>query len=539
MVINLKWIFESVFPRLIHDRRVADFIYYTAFLALSIKLIAPIWSVTYLPLGDLPDHAGQIKAIMEFEYYRDRYAINWFTPYLLGYGLTMMFAFFMPVVAAIKVVLSAAVLTFPVASIFLVRALKGDRLWVFISFPVGYSFAFFWGFFSYIIGTSVAMCFLVFCVGYATSPWLNWRWYLWAAAFSLLLFFGHVIAWGAAIGIGSLIVFIYNDLRMTIKRCSAFLMIVPLVVYWMAVSGERTEVAIPEGQYIQHFLARIAQEANYMVDMFNARTEKSEHSQRLAQLVSFSIGKPAYADYLVLGLFLVLWPLMIGARLYMDIRRWLPLLFVIGLFMLMPYYFLDAFYVFQRFAVFLIPVCFLLYRAKPCAGAQFEKMSVWRSVFIVLGFVVVWGVLSSYQSLFNSFKENDASFKAILSQMEPEKKVLSLIYNGDSRMTFSPAYLHFGNWYQAEKGGEVIFSFSTDPIAHAVPLRYIGGSWPQPSSWNPREFDWNKHNGSQYDYFLIRATPEDKQRFARRFGRYLKELAHAGSWYVYGRSDER
>ncbi len=514
----------------------STWLYWAAFAALSVKLLLPIWSLTYLPLGDLPDHAGQIKVIMNFQEYEGRYIVNWFTPYLVAYGITLLFATVFPLTVAVKLTLSLAVLAFPVAGLLLVRALKGDRFWVLITFPVGYSFSFYWGFFSFIVGASVALFFIVFAVHYAKRDRLDLPHYLLAALFSLVLFFAHALVWLTAVGVACLIIYIYNDLRTSVRKASAFLLIIPIVVYWSAVTGQSGPSTIGDGYYVEHYAQRITHEIGYILDQFHDRSVKDEHSQRVKEFLSFSIGQPALWDYILLAVFLLIWPLLLGSKLTFDWRRWLPVGGIFFLFMVTPYWIFDTAYVYFRFSVFLLPLSLFLYnpqRDNPDATAT-AGLPIRRPAALLAGFCVVWSILGTHQKIFASFAENDSSFKKILESMEPRKKVLALILDADSALKYSPAYMHFGSWYQAEKLGEVVFSFAVDPVAHGVPLRYIAGSIPYPNPWNPGEFNWRRHKGADYDYFLVRAKDHQHNLFSHADGGVI-QLAHHGKWYLYGR----
>ena len=60
--------------------------------AIALALV-PLWLVETLPLADLPQHAAQIAMLRDFESsphgYDEVFVLNWVTPYLLGYGLTI------------------------------------------------------------------------------------------------------------------------------------------------------------------------------------------------------------------------------------------------------------------------------------------------------------------------------------------------------------------------------------------------------------------------------------------------------------------
>jgi hypothetical protein len=53
--------------------------------------IVPLWLTHYLPMVDLPGHAALMTSLRELAQgnplFTAEFQSNWFTPYLLGYGL--------------------------------------------------------------------------------------------------------------------------------------------------------------------------------------------------------------------------------------------------------------------------------------------------------------------------------------------------------------------------------------------------------------------------------------------------------------------
>lgn len=513
-----------------------DVLFWGVFGFFSVFMILPIWSLHYLPLGDLADHAGQIQIILNYENYQDDYRINWFTPYLVAYGLTIFLAQIFSIITSIKIVLTLCALTFPIGAYYVNKQLGGNRYWSLICFPASYSFAFYWGFYSFVVGCAISMFFFVFVLAYARAK-ITAKWYVAAFLFSLLLFFSHFMVWAIAICATPLIIFMFNGFKSTVDKTTAFLLIAPLAAYWLSISGGFGNTASPpvqEGYYVQEVVNLISREVNYMVDMFNQRSESGKHLDRVKELFGFAIGRGNLLDYVVITLCLLVWPLFLGAKLSRDIRRWLPLLYCVSMFMLVPYAILNTFYVYCRFAVFLLPFALFVYeQRKPKEQGVPKSINWYAHIGAASGFLATYLILASNYALFASFKENDKNFTAILEKMAPGKMVQSLIFYTDSRLNFSPAYVHYGMWYQAEKGGEVIFSFTHDPHAYGVPVRYKHRTWPWPSPWNAREFKWSKHRGELYDYFLVRS---DKRRdYLFPASKDIVLIEKRGKWYLYGR----
>ena len=82
-------------------------------------LAVPLWTVEYLPMTDLPQHAAQIAIWTRWSDpdfgYQQIYLQNWFTPYLFGYLFAFVLTPFMSVNAALTTVITVALIGIPLA----------------------------------------------------------------------------------------------------------------------------------------------------------------------------------------------------------------------------------------------------------------------------------------------------------------------------------------------------------------------------------------------------------------------------------------
>src|SRR4051794_34239042 len=99
-----------------------------AFRATVLFAAATFWFVHRPPMADLPQHAGQIALLRDLVFGQSKWQalvqVNWFTPYLAGYLPALLLSFVMPVLAALKLLLTVAYLGFVCACIALRRALE-------------------------------------------------------------------------------------------------------------------------------------------------------------------------------------------------------------------------------------------------------------------------------------------------------------------------------------------------------------------------------------------------------------------------------
>ncbi|MEN9578577.1 MAG: hypothetical protein RJA70_1586, partial [Pseudomonadota bacterium] len=100
----------------LHDRRYWRLLWAFAALILATTVVTP-----YLPMVDLPQHAAQVSMLRNFSHYATEYEINWFTPYVLGYGISYGLSFVFGVTCAIRVVVGLALGAFVITSAALVK----------------------------------------------------------------------------------------------------------------------------------------------------------------------------------------------------------------------------------------------------------------------------------------------------------------------------------------------------------------------------------------------------------------------------------
>jgi hypothetical protein len=504
--------------------------------ALLLLLLMPLWVVTYLPFGDLPDHAAQINSIINIDLLKDEYKINWFTPYLFSYCLTILLSPIFGVVYSIKLILSVSLLAFPFVTYKIVKALDGDVKWALPSIVIGYSFVLFWGFYSFTISSVIGMFFILAAIHYGRKPF-SWNAYALFALFSLFLFSSHALAWGFVVSFSCLVVFCFNSVNETIKKASAFFVIAPLVVLWVSgTNQEESTPAIEAGRYSEHIFNQISQFVTYVVNMFNERTAQGAHKVRLMQFFSFAIGKDSLPDYVILGAFLAFSPLLYGARITRHWKRWLPFIFTFSAFMIVPYWLFNTAYINERFSLFCFLSLLFAYEKRQLnsdSDGFFNK----RNLFLFLTVGIVFTVLCSHLQTLAAFKEDDRNFKIILSRMQENKWTMALIYDNDPHPLISPAFQHYSKWYAAEKVGKVNYSFSIDPVVgHSVPLqyKYKGESRPIIDPWDPSGFKWHEHKGDMYDYFLVRNPYRVDHVFAESNNDVVL-ISQAGKWLLYGK----
>lgn len=510
-------------------------LYGLMFAGLSFLLVAPIWSLDYLPLGDLPDHAGQIRAMIDFDHYRANHKINWFTPYILAYVITMALAKVFPLIVAIKMVLTFCLVSMPIAVALLIKQIRGDRHWVISAFPIAYGYSFYWGFYSCLLSTALSLYFLAFIIPYAKRP-LTLTSFLQTSAFSLLIFCAHPIPWAFAAGAGALIIFAHNDFRATLRRSCAIFSTFAVALAWMAMTNPTSADSTNSQFAIERIMAKGTQAWASFGAAYADLAGKDWFSERMGELFSHAIGRYVTPTNIALALYLLIWPAFFRGRLRFDVRRWLPLGLVVVTSLLLPFHVFDTFSVYCRFAVFLLPMGLFVFDPAPKIGSRPSGRNdkIFQITTLVAALACSTYLLADNARILRTFRTNEDDFRHVLQKMLPEKLVLSLNFDERSAMPLGTPYAHFANWYQAEKRGTVLYNFANAEDAPNVPLRYIGPLRPIPPIWKPSEFQWRKHQAYNFDYFLVHSMIARDEIFAESRGDVIL-LARSGRWFLYGK----
>ena len=167
---------------------------------------------------------------------------------------------------------------------------------------------------------------------------------------------------------------------------------------------------------------------------------------------------------------------------------------------------LGNYFTYQRFAVFGVPMLLIVLTdpvPRPALSASLRLVQ--RMVFALpLTFVLIACFL------FAGFDQESRGYREIAEVMKPGKRVLGLIINNASVVFNQPMYLHYASWYQAEQRGVADFSFAQFGLLVSyrpgadIPIQ-------RGFEWFPQTFDWQRHEGWLYDYFIVRSA-EDVSR---------------------------
>lgn len=482
----------------------ADRGYVAAFGVCSAATLFLLWSVKYLPMTDLPQHAAQIAIWRDFHEPRfgyDRiFELHYFTPYLLGYSAARAFATFLSIRVALKVVITLAVIATPLALDRVLRVVGTDPRFSLIGFPVALGYPFMWGFFNYVVAIPVGIFFLAYGLQYARGPTRARSVVL--ATFALVLFWAHGMVFLVCVGAVSLAVLAAaGGVRAAVVRLLPIAAAGLVVVAWWMLVRERASSAVP--------------------------TLLQYGWQRLLLIAPFSVGygRDSFASAIGWTIFVLLG--LAGMRPARKAWRLLPLAWCLLLFMFLPRNAFGVAILYPRVAVFILPFVLVAFEQR--------KPILRPALFNVILPALIVGWLGFQFVRFHAFDDDARGYDALLEKMEPGLRLRGLIFdNGTDVFGDGAPLLHHPVWYQAEKGGQVAFSFAQSSISL---VSYRPASRPDVDAeldWRPDLFDPNRET-RQYDYFVVHAPePIGHALFAGRpegvaFG------GRSGDWWVYRR----
>ena len=483
-----------------------------AFVATVLFAGATFWFVPRLPMADLPQHAGQVALwrdlLLGTSKWEQLLHINYFTPYLVGYGPALLLSFLLPVSAALKLLLMLAYFGFVAVCVALRRHFDADRHmdWLFVPGFFGYAYG--WGLYTFLIAAPFGVLFVLLAHRYAARPTAALGVALFVA--DLALFFAHGLVFLFASCIGGL--FLLLKCRPAARLLRALLPYAAIGLWCVLYALVRLRVeAAPSAEPFHLVWGWDLDRLNFLV---------------------YPLMWPADADakFAPLLLLMLAAPFVLRARLNLrDPTAAVPIAATLLVWAFVPVAAMHTGFLYQRFALFLLPFYALLFRAPDLA-----RRGVVRRLWLP---VLCWVFLAAHTDRLFAFARESAAFDEVLATTPPGQRARALVFDPASAATgHAVAYTHFPLWYQAEKGGFVDFNF-----AGYLPqvVRYRPGAAPTvfaEGAWTARpaeDFDWTRDQADLYRYFFVRrTTPLPPGYFpAGRCAPVL--LKSAGSWSVF------
>ena len=452
------------------------------------------WMSTRPPLIDLPQHAGQIALLSDYfsrsSHWINLVSPNFFTPYLTTYGLIFTLHQIFSITISIKIVLSLCFLSFVGMCCALRKNFNGDPQldWLFFIGYFGYAWT--WGFISFLIATPIGLLAIWTYLRFLkTMNIANGALVILAGS---ILLISHGLMFGCFFVISSLMLvqnWRFNDLRLEKSLPLLFLILFAVMITLATTSSQSSlssnGVELSSINWDYDLILRLREFLTYPFD------------QSLRNGIPIAIVILAIPFVLKLRFCSYKSPALI------------PFIVLASIFFLGPTFALKTQYLYQRFAIFLFPFFAFLFLASESHTKSTYSERLLTLAAKVLLIVCVWFQFWTYSKEARSFSKESAPFETIIKVMRPHERALYLPINAESdAQNRDNIYLHYGQWYQAEKGGFVDFNFAWFPV---VIMRFKDNESSPIKlgfEWEPIKFNWQKNDGELFKYFIVKSKKE-------------------------------
>ncbi|MFO0668262.1 MAG: hypothetical protein U0235_01370 [Polyangiaceae bacterium] len=458
------------------------------YLAVALVASAPAWVVKYPPIQDLPFHLATIRVIHDIHNpaygFDDIVLTLGRTQYVFYYLVASALSYLVGIVPANVILMSAYLGGTPLALRELLRALGKDPRLSILSVPLLVNVMFMFGLLPFLLGIPLMFWGLATAVRWFEAPTPKGGILLAAIAFAL--FYSHVFPFGI-FGLGFAAMFPWSRPRQWIRAGLPTVPALLALARWTLFTdaGKLTRGALTPGPAegaapLNQALPNVFQWLN---DVFRDNTDETVLVATFMVAV-FIVGlaqgdRDGSTDrsraYVLLPLACVV--------LYFTMGEGHDYIWLIS----------------QRF-----PILFLL-----TAIPLLRMPKGFRGHLATMVLLVLAGASTANTCKhFIRFQlEEVGDIDGALAVMEPKKKVAALIFDKGSNVTNWAPFLHFGSYYQFQKGGIIQFSYAG--YAH-WPFDYKPGHYPPPGGPARKRWEWTPESvnirelSPYYDYVLTR-----------------------------------
>lgn len=480
----------------------------------------PLWLTQHPPIQDWPQHLAAIRVLHSFSdpaFGFERFFVLDVgrTQYLTVYFAAHVLAYLVGVAAALKLVASVALAALPLAIAALARELGRSPSAGLLALPLTYSAHLILGFVNFVLALPLMFVALALAARHRRRPrpYLPWM----ASAFLVVCFYTHVVPFAIG-GMGAAILGVGGSLRATLTRVLPLALGALVAIPWLAFSpaGSTLRGALGSGDRKPVFLSA------------------AENFDQIPLWLT-DVWRGEWDRYLLLA-----WSLIAALWLVAGAAAWLrdggrgSLLRAVALGALPVACLVSYFYAPNGHAwIWPINTRFLLLGlllALPLVPAPSPKprlaLALASGTLSLVGFFFVARACLA-------FEREVGPLDRAVARIPPGQRVAGLIWSSGSKVVeFSP-FLHAVAYYQAARGGAVMFTFADFPQS---PFRFRDKGRPpavRPRwEWTPdavkpdRDLDW-------YDWVITRGGPGSMTR-----SRDFELVLEARPWRVWQRRPE-
>lgn len=241
--------------------------------------------------------------------------------------------------------------------------------------------------------------------------------------------------------------------------------------------------------------------------------------------------------FLVAGVFMMAAPWLLGARInWREPARLVPMAMMLLLWFVVPAAALDVDYLYERFALYLLPAYALMFSYPNDVVTDRKSARAIPLLTQAVMMLICWSFLGVLAVREHRFAVENEPFESLLAVTEPGQRALNLVYATESPIIHNQYTYHsFPLWYQAEQKGFVDFNFAY-VLAQIVRFRPDQVPAMRPAfAESPETFNWHAVQGRVYRYFFVRhVTPLPPHMFDNDECQVVL-LKEAGEWSLFER----
>lgn len=467
----------------------------------GLVLSVPALLVDFPVSTDLPQHLAQVRLFIDALQQPDGpYAIQWLTPYMLGYLPTALaWLLATPERAGSLAVVFAAMLWSGTAHALAARAGRGPASGVLACVPF-FGGPLQWGLLPFAVGFTTFAVFLDALLRAVAEPRRAWRWSaVMLAAFAV--YWTHLLWFGAAMVAAALVAVEHKAWRYTPQALAALAPAAGLAAWSTLHVHETFGNGLLWGT---PFLTRLH-------PMLWAAQTIGPSKDVVPSLVLFG----------VLGL--LAWGLAhMRGGLDRHARLCLGLAAVFTAFTLFfPVRYTNTVQFNSRWAS---PALVFLVLGVPLAGMGRRVGLLAASCLLVVSTADV----SAAWRFVN--RQELAGLPEALQSLPRQSRVLGLNYQGESRYVFGEPFIQTFAWAQVRHGGELGFSFADFSVMPVVYRESRRGRWTEGLEWYPQ---WARDTDlAHFDYLLVSGDDATHARVQQQWPG-LMALTSTGVWRSY------
>ena len=467
-------------------------------LSLGALLLALFFSVRYLPMVDLPQHAAQISIWLhlhdpkwaEFQLFE----LNLRTPYLGAYALARAFSGWVGVVPALKLVVWLSIIGHWAAFDWLVRSLGHARWLGLLGLPLAMGYGFYFGFISFTSALPFGLAATCLALRHRLRPTLASGLLLGAALCATLATHGF------ALGLTVVLVapLLLRGTGSLISRGAPLFAPALLMLIWLVPGSSARSIGLTIWDPRFWELSQIP---GLLLASSGADHAASALGVIFLGIVLLSLGRPSR-----------------------EPERFLPLAVMLLGYCLFPLSFGGFTPLHPRFAAFLVPSVLLAFQpSRALRSPYFEGLIVLTCA--------AWFCLFALR--LQRFARETQPIADFVARMPAGLRIRPLVFERESAaFPGLPAMLHLSAYYVPEKGGYQGYSFAMYPTSVVRYRPEIVPTMDRGAEWHPEWFSAAYELGG-YECFLVKSSID---RSAELFDVQLDRLSlvfHEQGWWAY------